>query len=537
MFTQIHKPMSDHRSNYVNQRKLIAALRDPLCYAPAVPSVQVIETHISWVLLAGDYAYKIKKAINLGFLDYTELDARKFYCDEEIRLNWRTAPDIYLDTVAIGGNRDAPKFGAQPALEYAVRMHRFDSANLMDDLLLRGKISAQHIDRLAARIARFHAGVPVTDADSEFGTGKSINFAALQNFEQLRSLLTDEADRENIAALEVSTEAEYARSRKIFETRRTQGFVRECHGDLHLGNIVLLGDEPVPFDCIEFNPALRWIDVMDEVAFFVMDLLHRNHSDLAWRFLNAYLEAGGDYGGVSALRFYLAYRAMVRAKVSAIRIAQTGVHEHTKSNEIGACRNYLTLAQQCLALYRPSLIIMHGLPGSGKTTFSQLALQQMGAIRVRSDVERKRLFGIGALGDSRVVGGDIYSLDATRRTYARLQELASCILLAGFPVIVDAAFLKQDEREVFHELAKSMSVPFAIASLHAEDRILRERIRQRRNDASEADVSVLDKLLSLQQPLSRHELSFTASFTTEETPDSTTNTRAWKKLRRMLVPA
>jgi hypothetical protein len=529
--------MSDHHSNYVNQQKLIAALCDPHRYVPTVPSVQVIETHISWVLLAGDYAYKIKKEINLGFLDYTELDARKYYCDEEIRLNRRTAPDIYLDTVAIGGSLDAPEFGAQPALEYAVRMRRFDSSSLMDDLLLRGKISAEHIDLLAAGIARFHAGAPATDVSSEFGTAESINAAALQNFEQLRSLLTEKADREEVAALEAATEAEYAACREIFETRRMQGFVRECHGDLHLGNIVLMGDEPVPFDCIEFNPALRWIDVMDEIAFSVMDLLHRDHPDLAWRLLNAYLEADGDYGGLSVLRFYLAYRATVRAKVCAIRVAQTHNSGRAKSNEMAACRSYLALALQCLGQYRPALIITHGLPGSGKTTFSQLALQQIGAIRVRSDVERKRLFGLGTLENSRAVAGDIYSPEATRRTYAHLQELARSILLAGFPVIVDAAFLKLDEREAFRELAQNMSVPFVIASLCAEDSRLRERIRQRRNDASEADVSVLDMLQSKQQPLSPRELSCTAIFTTEEPPNSADNTRAWNQLERMLVSA
>jgi hypothetical protein len=203
---------------------------------------------------------------------------------------------------------------------------------------------------------------------------------------------------------------------------------------------------------------------------------------------------------------------------------------------MAACRSYLALARQCLGQYHPALIITHGLPGSGKTTFSQLALQQIGAIRVRSDVERKRLFGLGTLENSRAVG-DIYSPEATSRTYARLQELARSILLAGFPVIVDAAFLKQDEREVFRELAQNMSVPFAIASLHAEDSRLRERIRQRRNDASEADVAVLDMLQSKQQPLSPRELSCTAIFTTEEPPDSAANTRAWNQLERLLVSA
>ena len=529
--------MSDAHGNYANQQKIIAALCDPHRHARTAPPVQVIETHISWVLLAGKYAYKIKKALNLGFLDYTDLEARRYYCDEEIRLNRRTAPDIYLETVAIGGSPEAPAFGVQPAFEYAVKMHRFDSANLMDGMLQRGKITPQHIDRLAAGVARFHAGLPVADTASNFGTATLVNAAALQNFEQLRALLTGAADRKHIAALEAATEAEYVECREKLEARRAQGFVRECHGDLHLGNIVLAGDKPVPFDGIEFNPALRWIDVMDEVAFLVMDLLHRNHPELAWRLLNAYLEAGGDYGGLSVLRFYLAYRATVRAKVCAIRASQDDISRHAKSGEMAACRSYLALARQCLAQYAPALIITHGLPGSGKTTFSQLALQQMGAIRIRSDVERKRLFGLGMLENSRVLVGDIYSPEATRRTYARLLELARQLLLAGFPVIVDAAFLKHDERETFRQLAQNMSVPFAIATLHAGDITLHKRILQRRNDASEADVAVLDMLLSVQQPLSPSELARAARFTTEESPDSKGNAHAWNRLAKLLAPA
>lgn len=526
--------MSDSKSQYAQQQKLIAALRDPRCYPHAADSVQVFETHISWVLLAGDYAYKIKKALNLGFLDYSTREARRLYCDEEIRLNRRTAPDIYLDAVAIGGSPEAPLFGTQPALEYAVRMRRFASGDLMDKQLLSGKISERHIDRLAAAIARFHAGLPVADAASPFGTAASIHAAAMQNFEQLRLLLTGDADRRNIASLEVATEAEYAECKETFELRRTQGFVRECHGDLHLGNIVLIGNEPVPFDCIEFNPDLRWIDVMDEIAFSVMDLLHRGRSELAWRLLNAYLEASGDYGGVPVLRFYLAYRAAVRAKVSAIRAGQTDLSQRARADELAACRSYLKLARQCLAQYQPALIITHGLPGSGKTTFSQLLLQQMGAIRIRSDVERKRMFGVGALENSKALVGNIYGADATQRTYARLLEMAREILAAGFPAIVDAAFLKRDEREEFRMLAQTMSVPFAIATLTATEQTLRARIDQRRNDASEADVTVLEMLQAKQQPLSPDETSCAAQFTTEETPDRAGNLQGWNKLNFLL---
>lgn len=513
-----------------DQQRLIAALHDPRRYPHAADGIEVIETHISWVLLAGDHAYKIKKSLNLGFLDYSTLDKRRSCCDEELRLNRRTAPDIYLDTIPIGGNPDEPVFGAQPAIEYAVRMRRFDPAATMDRLLLRGKIAARHIDRLAAVIAQFHEKLPKATADSVFGSPAAVNAAAMQNYEQLRALLPGKADREVIARLEAATQAEFAECADRFARRRAQGFVRECHGDLHLGNIVLLDDEPVPFDCIEFNPALRWIDVMDEVAFSVMDLLHRDHADLAWRLLNAYLEASGDYGGLPVLRFYLAYRAAVRAKVCAIRAAQADIPKREVKEELAACRSYLALARRCLEQYSPALIITHGLPGSGKTTFSQMALQRLGAIRIRSDVERKRLYGLGMLESSRANAGDIYSQEATRRTYARLRELAGELLAAGHAVIVDAAFLKREERESFRELARSESVPFAIAALYAKDEALRERIRQRRNDASEADVAVLEMLRTVQEHLSRAELGWTAEFTTEEAPDSAANSQGWDRL-------
>ncbi len=525
--------MSESQNDFQNQRILIAALRDPRRYPHAAEAVELIETHISWVLLAGRYAYKIKKALNLGFLDYSRLEARGFYCEEELRLNRRTAPDIYIDTIAIGGSPAAPEFGAFPVIEYAVRMRRFDSGDLMDHMLAEGRVTPRHIDGLAAALATFHARLPAVDTGTKFGTPPTIRAAAMQNFEQLLGRLTDTADRKRIAELQESFETELTACNRFFEMRRSEGAVRECHGDLHLGNIVLAGDVPVPFDCIEFNPVLRWIDVMDEIAFAVMDLLHRDQAGFAWRLLNACLEASGDYGGISVLRFYLAYRATVRAKVCAIRAGQAGIPAQERSDDLAVCRGYLALARQCLERRSPALIITHGLPGSGKTTFSQLVLQQSGAIRIRSDVERKRLFGFGALDSSHAHAVDIYSPEATQRTYERLLELARGIMLAGHSVIVDAAFLRQEERESFRALAQSLSAPFVIASLHASDATLRERILQRRNDASEADGDVLERLKAVQQPLSVAEMEYTVRFTTAQAPDSSANSRAWNRLAKL----
>jgi predicted kinase len=337
----------------------------------------------------------------------------------------------------------------------------------------------------------------------------------LENFAQIAPSLGTPTDLALLEQVRRASTREFAACEPLFRQRKTSGCVRECHGDLHLGNIVLLDDAPVPFDGIEFSTTLRWIDVISEIAFTVMDFMQRGQPQLAWRFLNAYLESNGDYAGAGVLRFYLAYRAMVRAKVAAIRANQE--HPVQAPHELAACRSYLDLAHDCLTRRRPALIITHGLPGCGKSTFAQIALERLGAIRVRSDVERKRLFGLDALADSRSqTGTGIYSEQATRRTYTRLHELAHDLLAAGFPVIVDAAFLRHTEREQFRTLAREMSVPFVITSLQADETVLAQRLAQRLNradDASEANAGVLSTLQAAQEPLQDEEFSAVVSFT------------------------
>jgi hypothetical protein len=522
---------------FVTQSAMIQALLAVMRGRAGSTRVRLLETHISWVILAGHYAYKVKKAVNLGFLNFTSLEQRQYYCAEEIRLNRRLAPKIYLDVVPIGGSQTAPLLGVLPAIEYAVRMHRFAVSKQFDRLLASNRLLPHHIDSLATTISSFHGGLPAADKNSSFGTAEGIRRDAEQNFGLLMPLLKDEKDVARIAELRVASDQAFSACSGLFGPRRLQGFVRECHGDLHLGNIVWMDGQAVPFDGIEFSAELRWIDVMNEVAFTVMDLLHYQRAALAYRFLDAYLQASGDFSGIRVLRFYLAYRAMVRAKVSAIRAVQPDQAQSASAESWAACRSYMQLAGLCLARTRPALIVTCGLPGSGKTTFSQIALERLGAIRLRSDVERKRMFGLSPLADSRAsIGVDLYSEEITRRTYARLLELARMLLLEGYTVIVDAAFPRQEERELFHRLAAEQRVRFVIAAIEASTESLRARILQRHrtaNDASEADVEVLEKLLLSRQALTAAELGHAVTFI-NESPGIAANAGAWNSLDCLL---
>lgn len=531
--------MSPTATSYATQQALVRALRNPACYPHTAKTVHVLETHISWVLLAGRYAYKIKKALDLGFLDCTMLSARRCYCDEEIRLNRRLAPHLYLDVVSIGGNPQQPIIGGLPAIEYAVRMQRFATAKQMDNLLARGLVTPLLIDQLADTVAQFHAGLPPAAADSAFGTPDAIRVPMLQNFEQLLPLL-DTADAQVLGLLRTASEREYAACQALFEQRRQQGWVRECHGDLHLGNIVLLENGPTPFDGIDFNPALRWIDVMNEVAFLVMDLQQRCRGDLAFRFLNRYLELSGDYAGLNVLRFYLAYRAVVRAKVSAIRAHQQDTPVRQAQAAMNSCRAYLAQAMDNLEPRRPGLVIMHGLPGCGKTSVAEVALERLQAIRIRSDVERKRLFGLLPQQASHSgIGGGIYSAEATQLTYDKLHELARGLLGAGFTVIVDAAFTQRAERSRFRQLAQEMGLPFVILEVHANPVKIQRRIQQRSqqgSDASEADLAVYGAMSATHQPLQAEESAAAVDFANNgEVREIAQNLSAWHKLEQRLV--
>ncbi len=485
--------------------RLVESLQKSGSFPHPVKRFAVVETHISLVLLTGDYAYKFKKPVNFGFLDFSSLERRHHFCAEELRLNRRLAPELYLEVVAI--REGARLDGTGKVIEYAVFMREFEQDSQFDQLLENGRLPPGLLDELARRVADFHARAAVAEAGAGYGAPDRVQAPAEENFRQILACLAGERDREALMPLRDWSWSEFRRLRTMMEERRKEGFVRECHGDLHLRNIALVDGRPLAFDCIEFNDSLRWIDIISEVAFMVMDLDHRAQTGLASRFLNVWLEYSGDYEGLALLRYYRVYRAMVRAKVDCLRAYQPDVTDDERAVILDDYRRYVELARRYTQSSRPLLILMHGVSGSGKTTVSQSLLESLPAIRVRSDIERKRLHGFSPRARTGAgVGSGIYDSAASDRTYARLAQLAAGVLDAGYSVIVDATFLEQERMAPFVDIARSRGLPCVVLDCRAGPEELRRRLRARRQaagEASEAGLEVLERQLRAYRPLER----------------------------------
>jgi aminoglycoside phosphotransferase family enzyme/predicted kinase len=474
----------------------VQRLREVLARRTGGP-VQLAETHISWVLLTRRLALKLKKPVRLPFLDFGTPALRRHFCEEEIRLNRRLSRSLYRGLVAVRGSRAAPAIGgAGPVIDTLVCMRRFPDDAVLSERLATGRLEPWHVERLARRIAAFHEAAAVIEAEP----GQDASAQAVAPVEAVVSQLERVRPAPDFAPVERWLREREQLLAPAFRERRAGGAIRDCHGDLHLSNTVVLGEDVTAFDCIEFDSALRRIDVMSDVAFLTMDLKARGRPDLAHRFLDVYLESRGDYDGLRVLRFHEVHRALVRDLVASLRRQAPGSGEP----------DYLATARRLVqeADAPPRLALVCGLAGSGKSTLAARLVERTGAVRVRSDVERKRLFGLSSLERSDRIEGGIYGDDASERTYARLADCAGHALAGGFHAIVDATFLAAAHRRAFQALAAARRVPFTIFALQADEALLRARVRARSEaggDASEADLRVLEHQLQTREPFEADE--------------------------------
>jgi aminoglycoside phosphotransferase family enzyme/predicted kinase len=492
------------------QYALVQALQDPACYAHPTRDIRVIETHISIVVLTGAFAYKIKKPVNLGFLDFSTPQRRKYFCEEEVRLNSRYAPDIYLGVVTFSGSPGTPFIRDKgEGFEYAVRMVQFEQGGLLSAMLERGALNITHVRRVASKVAEFHMhGAARCDATAPYGSQARVLSPMLENFRQIRETVPDKDTVRRLADLEHWTRRTGIDVAAHIEQRRKDGFVRECHGDLHLDNIAWIGGHPVLFDGIEFNPYLRFIDTMSEIAFPVMDLQRHGAQNYARVLLNDYLEITGDYDGLRLFKLYSIYRALVRAKIIAIRSQQLAGAVAPPA-EFHGC---LELAETHTRDTAPTLLITHGLSGSGKSYVADKLVRDHGLLRLRSDHTRKRLHDLSATASTgSALNEGIYSAQATDATYSRLSRDAETCLQAGFSVVVDAAFLQNRYRAMFRQLASCVGVTFKILDIHAPDDDIHARLESRAHDGgsvSEADHTVVSAQRRQQDALTADELPF-----------------------------
>jgi len=505
---------------------------DDLLLAEAWPHpvgrIQLLETHISWVILTGDYAYKIKKPVDLGFLDFRTLEQRHHYCEEELRLNRGWAPGLYVDVVPIVNVAGRLRVdGAGDPIEYAVRMRQFDQAMRLDHQIEAGRLNTGDVRELAEEIARRHLAARRVTADGRLleTTLRLIR----DNFDELRGHVPESLLERLDGWMGTRLDNEAGSLRERIE----KGYFRECHGDLHLANIVRLPEGIRAFDCIEFSKALREIDVVADYAFLTMDFIARGAAGYAYEFVNRYLEMTGDYAGARLLPVYLLYRAMVRAKVAVI-----GREQHVARTDRAEDRHtigrYCALARALTSERRPLLVLMTGLSGSGKTWLSSQLVPTLPALRLRSDLERKRRFGLaeGADSDSGLATG-IYDPAISSKVYDDLLETAAKLLGAGVNVILDAAFLDKEQRLRARRMAAARGIVCVTVQTVARHDTLQDRLRRRAKsgDASEADIEVLRHQVDEADPLEAGEMDRALVVSTEEHVDAAALAARIRELR------
>ena len=456
---------------------------------PVTIPIQLMQTHASAVLLTGEFAYKLKKPVNFGFLDYSTVEKRQHFCNEEIRLNQRGAKELYLEVVAISHQDDKYCLGSDGEIvDYAVKMVQFPQESLLSNMFESGQITTTDVEEIGRVVARFHADAQKSEYISSFGQVERVRRSIDDNYRQTEKYIGCAQTQQQYTETKAYTDRFLLEHSQLFLDRIAGGFIRECHGDLHLRNICRWHDKTLLFDCIEFNEPFRFVDTMYDVAFAVMDLEARGRKDLANRFLNTYAEQTGDWAGLQVLPMYLSRQAYVRAKVTSFLLEDPGISSEDKAAAAQTAGDYYRQAWAYTQSHQGRLIMLSGLSGSGKSTLGKQISQAMGGVHLRSDAVRKHLGGIPLLNK----GGDsLYTPEMTARTYQQVLELGAKLAAQGFTVILDAKYDRVSLRATVIDLAQSQGIPIQIVYCTASASVLRDRLQHRTGDIADATVDLL----------------------------------------------
>lgn len=468
----------------------LEALLDPSAYDEATTSVARIQTHVSFLYLTDRFVYKIKKPVDYGFLNFLTLDRRRFYCEEEVRLNRRLCPGMYLGVVEV---RESPAgvclFGEGTVVDYAVKMKRLPAERMLDHLLEQDAVGADDIRGIARIIAEFHLQAERSREIDSYGSLEVIRRNWSENFLQMEPFLSRTLSRTEFQAIREWVERFMAEHEELFAERVAEGFIRDCDGDIHSENICL-ADRVYIFDCIEFNARFRFSDTAADLAFLLMDLEYRGRRDLADVLLREYCTVTGDVRLVEVLDFYRVYRAFVRGKVESFRLDDPRIDESDKESARRSARRHFRLARGFVSRrgLSPTLVAFSGLMGAGKSTLARELSFELGFELLSSDLLRKELAGLSKT--VRCHDGynqGIYSLEFTRETYREMFRRAEEALAVGRSVIMDASFSRRADRSAAADLARRLGVRFCPFHAECPEEVSRERLEVRQAEGS--DVS------------------------------------------------
>ena len=498
---------------------LIQQMMQPGFYPHAVKEpIELIQTHVSSVLLTGDFAYKLKKPVNFGFLNFSTLELRQHFCAEEFRLNQRGASELYLEVLPITQTGEQFQLGGEgePG-EYVLKMRQFPQENLFITLFEQGKLTEGEMEELGRVVAQFHAQAQTNDYIRTFGEVAQIRAAIDENYHQTDGYIGRAQTQAQYDETKRFTDAFFAERQEVFVSRVQNNQVRECHGDLHLRNICFWQDKILLFDCIEFNEPFRFVDVMYDVAFTVMDLDAKGRKDLGNAFLNAYLEQTGDWDGVQVLPLYLSRQAYVRAKVTSFLLDDAAIPQADKDAAAETAAHYYKLAWEYTRSQQGRLILMSGLSGAGKSTVARQIARRLGAIHLRSDAVRKHLGGVPLTEKG---GDELYTPEMTEKTYGRLLELGVKLASQGFAVILDAKYDRLALRNDVITQAEAHNLPLQIVYCTAPEQVLRDRLSLRMGDISDATTDLLAAQQAATEPFSEAEQPYVTTFDTTQEVDT-----------------